>query len=164
MSPFHREAWKTLGAITAPFFQSQRKWRAAGQLAVLIGLVLVASYLNVRNSYVGADFMTALAERRSGRFATYAAIYIGVFAIITVVTVFLRYTEERFGLFWRKWLTGHLIDRYLAGNTYYRLTARPDIDNPDQRITEDVKSFTTTTLSFLLILLNPCANLVPFAG
>src|SRR5205809_483598 len=123
MSPFHREAWKTLWAISAPFFRSDRRWRAVGGLALLIGLVLAASYLNVRNSYVGADFMTALAERRAGRFATYAAIYVGVFGVITLITVLLRFTEERLGLFWRTWLTGHLIDRYLAGNAYYRLTA-----------------------------------------
>jgi putative ATP-binding cassette transporter len=163
MSPFHRQAWKTLWAITAPFFRSDRRWRAIGAIALLVGLVLAVSYLNWRNTYVCKDFMTALADRQADAFATNAAKYVGVFAVITAFAVFLRFTEERLGLFWRTWLTGHLIDRYLAGQTYYRLTARPDIDNPDQRITEDVKSFTTATLSFLLIILNASVNLVLFA-
>jgi putative ATP-binding cassette transporter len=164
MSPFHRDVWKTLWTITAPFFKSNRGWRATAKLGLLIGLLLTVSYLNYRNSFVGRDVMTALADRRATRFATYAIIYVGVFGLTTIFAVLLRFTEERLGLYWRTWLTGHLIDRYLAGNAYYRLTARPEIDNPDQRITEDVKAFTTTTLSFLLILLNATINLVVFAG
>jgi vitamin B12/bleomycin/antimicrobial peptide transport system ATP-binding/permease protein len=164
MSPFHRDVWTTLWRISAPFFRSDRRWLAVGKLCLLIGFLLTVSYLNYRNSFVGRDVMTALAERRATRFATFALLYVGVFGLTTVFAVLLRFTEERLGLFWRTWLTGHLIDRYLAGNAYYRLTARPDIDNPDQRITEDVKSFTTTTLSFLLILLNATINLVVFAG
>jgi vitamin B12/bleomycin/antimicrobial peptide transport system ATP-binding/permease protein len=163
MSPFHRKAWKTLWAITAPFFRSHCRWRAIGALTLLVGLLLTVSCLNYKNSFVGRDFMTALAERHAGRFAQFALAYVGVFAAITAFAVLLRFTEERLGLFWRTWLTGHLIDGYLGGQTYYRLTARPDIDNPDQRITEDVKSFTTTTLSFLLIILNASVNLVLFA-
>ncbi len=163
MSPFHRKAWKTLWAITAPFFRSDRRWRAAGGLALLVGLVLSVTGLDWWNSYVFKDFMTALAERRAGRFAQFALAYVGVFAGITLFAVMLRFTEERLGLYWRTWLTGHLIDRYLANQTYYRLTARPEIDNPDQRITEDVKSFTATTLSFLLIILKAGVSLVLFA-
>ena len=163
MSPFHRKAWTTLWDITAPFFRSDRRWRAAGGLALLIGLVLSVSWLDWFNSYVCKDFMTALAERRAGRFTQFAFAYVGVFGAITAFAVMLRFTEERLGLFWRTWLTGHLINRYLANQTYYRLTGRPDIDNPDQRITEDVKSFTATTLSFLLILLKACVSLLLFA-
>jgi putative ATP-binding cassette transporter len=164
MSPFHRDAWKTLWAITAPFFRSAQRWRATGCVALLVTLVLLVSYLNYRNSYVGRDVMTSLAERHAKLFARDAVKYVGLFAALTVTAVLLRFTEERLGLFWRQWLTGHLIDRYLAKNAYYRLTARPDIDNPDQRITEDVKSFTTTTLAFLLVILNATINLVVFAG
>lgn len=162
MSPFHRDVWKTLWAITAPLFRSDRKWRAIGKLSLLVGLVLSVAYLNYFNSYVGRDVMTALEQRKATRFAEYALLYVGVFGMMTVVAVLLRFTEERLGLFWRTWLTGHLMDRYLTGNAYYRLTARSEIDNPDQRITDDVKAFTTTTLAFLLILLNAVISLVAF--
>jgi putative ATP-binding cassette transporter len=164
MSPFNRDAWKALWAITAPFFRSEKRWQASGGISLLVGLLLTVSYLNYRNSYVGRDMMTALAERQGVLFVTNAVQFVGLFAALTVAAVLLRFTEERLGLFWRAWLTGHLIDRYLAGNAYYRLTARPEIDNPDQRITEDVRSFTTTTLAFLLIILNATISLVVFAG
>ena len=53
---------------------------------------------------------------------------------------------------------------YLAERAYLRLTSRADIDNPDQRIAEDVKTFTTTTLSFGLIILNSTVALFAFTG
>jgi putative ATP-binding cassette transporter len=164
MSPFHRDVWKTLWAITAPFFRSDRKWRALAALSLLVALLLGVGGLNYVNNVVFERVMTALSNKRGTQFGQYAAVWVGVFAALTVAAVLLRFTEERLGLFWRTWLTGHLIDRYLARNAYYRLTARPEIDNPDQRITEDVKAFTTTMLSFLLILLNASVNLVVFAG
>src|SRR5262249_48871993 len=72
--------------------------------------------------------------------------------------------EERFGLRWREWLTRHLVDRYLTAHAYYRMNARSDIDNPDQRIAEDAKTFTTAALSFFLIAVNSTITLGSFAG
>jgi putative ATP-binding cassette transporter len=87
-----------------------------------------------------------------------------VFALATTAEVLTRYTEQRLGLVWREWLTQRLLDRYLAGGTYRRIAVRQDIDNPDQRITEDVKNFTTMSLSFLILLLNAALTLLAFAG
>src|SRR5262249_20757570 len=60
------------------------------------------------------DFMTAVAERDGHRTVTYALLWAGVFAALTVVAVFKAFTEERLRRRWRRWLTRHLIDRYLA--------------------------------------------------
>jgi putative ATP-binding cassette transporter len=87
-----------------------------------------------------------------------------VFAISTIMEVFARYAEQWLGLFWRNWLTRRFLDRYLAGRTYLQLTARPDIDNPDERISEDVKTFTTTTLSIAVLMINGVLILVAFSG
>lgn len=78
--------------------------------------------------------------------------------------MFYRYTEERLGLLWRQWMTHHLVKRYFFNRAYYRLRSSDTIDNPDQRIAEDVKNFTTTTLSFMLIFLNSSVTLVAFSG
>jgi putative ATP-binding cassette transporter len=78
--------------------------------------------------------------------------------------VFQRFAEERLGLLWRAWLTGRLITFYLAGRTYYWLKETGSVDNPDQRIAEDVKAFTATTLSFTLIFLNATFTVVAFSG
>src|SRR5437879_4236067 len=108
--------------------------------------------------------MTALGDHQARRFFSLALFYLVVLALSTVVDVFAHFTEERLGLMWREWLTRHLIGRYLGGRAYYRLNARGDIDNPDQRIAEDVKTFTTNALSLVLILFNSTVQLLAFSG
>ena len=81
-----------------------------------------------------------------------------MFAGSTLVAVIHRFLEERLGLLWRTWLTDRLLRSYLEHPHYFllsdRLLANGEIDNPDQRIAEDVRAFTTTTLSFVLLILN----------
>jgi putative ATP-binding cassette transporter len=146
------------------FFASDVGRPAIGWFALLIGLLVTINALNVFNSYVGRDFMTAISDRRPGQYAAYALLYLAVFAASTVVMVFNRFSEERLRLLWRAWLTRLLINGYLSGLTYYRLKAREEVDNPDQRITEDVKSYTQTTLSFFLLSLNSSITSLAFLG
>ncbi len=157
-------AWTRCWKITTPLFRSELRWKALGLLGLLIAFLLTISGLNVLNSFVGRDFMTSIEERQADRFTWLALLWAGVFVTSTIVGVFKAYTEERFGLWWREWLTRHLMDRYLAGRAYHRLNGRADIDNPDQRIAEDVRSFTSGLLSIFLIVLNSSITLVSFCG
>ena len=108
--------------------------------------------------------MTAISGRDRAGFVRMAIVYLGVFAASTVVAVFQSFAEQRLGLLWRAWLTGRLITFYLDGRTYYWIKETGAVDNPDQRIAEDVKAFTATTLSFILIFLNGAFTIVAFAG
>jgi putative ATP-binding cassette transporter len=138
--------------------------QAVGWLALLLGVLVAVNALNVVNSYVGRDFMTAISDRRPRQYATYALLYLGVFAGLTILAVFARFSEERLRLLWRAWLTKILINGYVSGHTYYRLKERAEVDNPDQRITDDVKSYTQTTLSFFILSLNSSITSLAFLG
>jgi len=110
------------------------------------------------------NFMTAIANRDQAGFVRMAILYVGVFAATTAVAVFYRFAEERLGLLWRAWLTKRMTARYLERRTYFQLIESTEVDNPDQRIAEDIHTFTTTTLSFTLILLNAALAVVSFSG
>ena len=153
--------WSRIARITRPLFTSDVRWPAIAWLVALLALVLGIVGLNVVNGYVNRDFMTAITERNPDHYKREAIRYLLVFAASTAVAVFAKFCEERLGILWRGWLTGHLIEKYLKNRAYHRLMGRADIDNPDQRMTEDVKSFTTITLSFLLMFLN--ATITAFA-
>src|SRR5207249_4520447 len=114
---------------------------------ILVALLLGVSGLNVVNSYVGRDFMTAVAGREPQRCFALALEYVGVFAASAAVAALARWTELTLGLRWREWLTRHFFKSYLADHAYYRINSAQDIDNPDQRISEDIYTFTTTSLS-----------------
>jgi putative ATP-binding cassette transporter len=159
-----RHAWSRWLRVSKPYFTSEARWKAAGLLAVLLALLLAMSGLNVVNSYVGRDFMTAIAERAPQRYAWLALLYLGVFAASTAVGGFSRYTELCLGLRWREWLTRDLIHRYLSGHAYSRINLKQEIDNPDQRISQDVQTFTTTSLSFFIILVSSAITVAAFSG
>src|SRR6185295_15188592 len=126
--------------------------KARGLFLLLLVFLVSINGLNVVNSYVGRDFMTALEQRIWPRFAGFTALYLAVFALSTAVAVFQRYTEETLSLTWREWLAGHALGRYLRPPVYHRLSdrliANGEVANPDQRIAEDVRAFTPTSLSF----------------
>jgi putative ATP-binding cassette transporter len=162
--PINQQSGRRFVRAVKGFLSSEVRWRALGLFALLIGLLFAISGLNVVNSYVGRDFMTAISGRDRAGFVRLATLYLGVFAASTVVAVFQGFAEQRLGLLWRAWLTGRLITSYLDGRTYYWLKETRAVDNPDQRIAEDVKAFTATTLSFILIFLNGTFTIVAFAG
>jgi putative ATP-binding cassette transporter len=130
--------------------------------ATLVLLMFAINGLNVVNSYVGRDFMSAIEHRDMGVFKMQALAYLGVFAASTVVAVFYRFTEERLGILWREQLTRKLMYAYMNERTYYRLAT--GVANPDQRISDDVRAFTTTTLSFTLLIVNGFLTAVSFSG
>ena len=135
-----------------------------GILGILLLLSFTVSGLNVVISYVGRFFQTALAQKDQPTFWRFLYVYASVFVIGTPIVVVYSYIRKKLGLFWREWITTSFIDNYLKNRAYYALTTSKEIDNPDQRLAEDLKEFTVTSLSFLLIILGAVIDLVAFTG
>jgi putative ATP-binding cassette transporter len=146
------------------FFIPEAGWWGIALLALLPTLVLIVKGLDIRNSYVWADLITSATDRKAELVCHLAVFYAAVFACSSIVAAFLRFTEELLGLRWRDWLTRHLSDRYLARRAYHRIKESGQLDNPDQRLSEDVKTFTTSTLAILLLMTNATVALLGFAG
>ena len=162
--PFDKQTTVRFIRAVRIFANSEFGWQAKLMFAGLMALLLGINGMNVLNSYVGRDFMTAIEHRNKAEFIQEAVLYIGVFAASTIVAVVSRFTEERLGLLWREFLTRMAINMYLDEGTYYRLQTAEGLANPDQRIAEDVRAFTVTTLSFILMLLNSAFTVVAFSG
>ena len=159
-----RNTWKRFLEMLAMLARSEVGGKAKLLFALLILLLFGINGLNVLNSYVGRDFMTAIENRDMSGFTHFALLYVGVFALSTLVAVYYRYSEERLGLVWRTWLTRRAVERYLDDRTYFRLHDTVDLANPDQRISEDIRYLTATTLSFVLLLLNASFTVIAFSG
>ncbi|WP_028006479.1 ABC transporter ATP-binding protein/permease [Solimonas flava] len=161
---FGREAWLRVARYLRLFVATPEGLKALAMLGLLVASLISFNALNVLNSYVGRDFMSAIERRDFAAFIREAWLYVAVFAASTVVAVTWRYLEERLALLWRTWQTRQLLDRYLAQRRYFRIEENGQLPNPDQRIAEDVRSFTTTSLSFLLLVLNASFTIIAFSG
>ncbi len=159
-----RLTWKRFRGAIQMLVQSQQGPKAIMFAVTLVVMMLGINGLNVLNSYVGRDFMSAIENKNFSAFQAQAILYAIVFIASTVVAVLYRFTEERLGILWREQLTWRLTEAYLSQRTYYRLDTSNGVANPDQRISEDVRAFTTTTLSFLLLILNGTLTAISFSG
>ncbi len=159
-----RLTWKRLRGVLRTLVKSDQGPKAVMFAVTLIILMFAINGLNVVNSFVGRYFMSAIENRNEAMFQKQALYYVGVFLASTVVLVFYRFTEERLGILWREQLTRRLTDAYMKDRTYYRLDSATGVANPDQRISEDVRAFTTTTLSFVLLIVNGTLTAISFSG
>ncbi len=159
-----RSQWLRLISVVKPFFLSRDGWRAYSLLGLLVVFSFSINGLNIVSSYLNRDLMTYLAQNDTDRFYFLALQTAGIFCVITIFAVLFRFVEERFGLYWRDWLTQYFMQTYITRRAYCWLNGRTDIDNPDQRIAEDIRTFCATTLSFFLILLNSAVSFVAFTS
>lgn len=158
---FFHDAW----ILTKAYFTGDDKKRAWFLFVTIIVMTLAIVYMLVQLNHWYNTFYSALQEYDSvkiyselWRFTWLALIYI-------FLAVGAYYLRQSLIMHWRKWLTVKFIDEWLKNKTYYNLQMfGADTDNPDQRISEDVKLFVTMTLSLFVDFLKALTTLLSFVA
>ncbi|HUO37800.1 MAG TPA: ABC transporter ATP-binding protein/permease, partial [Mycobacterium sp.] len=149
-----RQYWR----ITGDYFKGRESLQVWSLFAVLLLSVTMSVKITVLLSYNSNDIYSALqvafqgaaahndAVRDSGVDGFWKAIWtfclIATFYVIRVMADL--YIMQRFIIRWRVWLTRRLTGDWLDGKAYYRgRFIDHTIDNPDQRIQQDIDIFTT---------------------
>ncbi len=144
----------------------RQRWRQWFLLSLLLFLAFVVNSMNVALSYIFRIIDNALNQKEAPLFWQFLFIYAGIIVLAIPVGALYQYVRQKLALHWREWLTTLFLTRYFRNRAYYDLNSNavnPEIDNPDQRITEDIKAFTEVTLSFLLDILDSVLGLISFA-
>ncbi|GGY82530.1 hypothetical protein GCM10007388_14350 [Pseudoduganella plicata] len=162
--PLSLAAWKQFVNVAKPYWQEDQKKTAWFLLLLLIALMLVETQLAVMLNDQAGEMTSALAGEDGDRFWNSVRQCLLILAVAVPVYAFYYYMRDLFANQWRKWLTGRFLDGYLKERKYYELGADADIDNPDQRISEDVNTFTGKSIHFLLIFLGSIMQLVAFSA
>ncbi|MEM7725767.1 MAG: ABC transporter ATP-binding protein/permease [Cyanobacteria bacterium P01_A01_bin.45] len=150
--------------IGLPYWFSSEKWGAIALLISLIFLSLIGTALLVIVSIFLGEVTTSLAEQDQERFIQASLIFVGVIVVGVLLLSLKSYIQAKLSLYWRRWLTYNFLNQYFDRQTFYRFSFNPDIDNPDQRVAEDIKNFTLQSVNFLIILLDSILQLVGFVG
>ncbi|MGB3535993.1 MAG: ABC transporter ATP-binding protein/permease [Microcoleaceae cyanobacterium] len=140
------------------------RWKTWGLLSGLLLLAISVGVLNVTISYVMKFFTTALSSRNPSEFWQFIWVYCGVLLLGVPIVAIYWYSQDRLGNSWRKWLTEQFLEKYFKHRSYYQVEAQYKIDNPDQRIAEDIKSLTVTSLKLLITILEAIIDLILFGG
>ncbi|MBK5207028.1 MAG: ABC transporter ATP-binding protein/permease, partial [Polaromonas sp.] len=151
------------GALSAPYFKSEDKWKARGLLLAIVLLNLGAVYMLVLLNEWNRVFYDALQNKDAAVFWTQLGRFTYLAFAFILIAVYRFYLTQLLELRWRAWMTAHYLQRWLADHAFYKMElARftgPDLgaanalnaaktpDNPDQRIQEDINLFTSYSIS-----------------
>ncbi|KAA0021058.1 ABC transporter ATP-binding protein/permease [Antrihabitans cavernicola] len=168
-----RQFWRIGGG----YFSGKGAWKTYLFIAVLLIFALWSVRMNVLLSYQGNDMYTALQGAAqalgSGDTASldaaktafwHSLIVFAVLATIHVVRSMLDlYAGQAFDIRWRLWQTDRLVDDWLDGRAFYRGRFIDDtIDNPDQRIEQDVTDYVQTTRTLAIGAVSAIASVISF--
>lgn len=159
MLNFFRQAWK----ISRGFWTSEEKWSARLLAASVIALQILNVYVLVKYNVWQNQFYNTIQELDRAKFF-HLFLYWPVFTLIfLVVDVNKLYLQQMLEVRWRTWLTNHYLQAWLSKRTYYLLQMLDyDTDNPDQRISEDVRLFVSYVLELSFGLFKSSLTLASF--
>jgi hypothetical protein len=154
--------FKPFWNIAMPFFKEDETARSS--LIAVVALTLLNSGVSVAFSYISRDFYNALNIRDEALFYEKITLFFGALVVAIPVTVYYRFLREKLSLYWREGLTSRVLKNYYSNRTFYVMETIGEIDNPDQRITEDIRHFTKTSLDFLITLFTSLIDLFSFSA
>lgn len=150
-------------ALALPFWKSDEKWSARGILALVLTLNFSLIYVSVLLNKWNNSFFDAIERHDFSAFEFQLLHFVVLAMAYVVVAVHQTYFLQSLEIKWRRWLTRYLIHLWLADQAYYHLLLRhTQADNPDQRISEDLKLFVGLTLSLSMGFLSSAVTVVSF--
>lgn len=156
---FLRNVW----FLTKSYWQSEERLKAFALLAVIIALTLAVVYVIVLINDWFNVFYEALQNYDTEKIFDELIHFSWLAALYIILMVYSFYLQQVLIINWRRWLTDRYIDEWLRNKTYYRLQVfGADTDNPDQRISEDVRLFVEMTLTFSIGILKAVCTFVSF--
>jgi vitamin B12/bleomycin/antimicrobial peptide transport system ATP-binding/permease protein len=178
--PVLRDAWH----LAKPYFRSEEMWSAWLLLASIVALNLMLVGMDVQFNYWNRAFYNSIQNKdwsafvnllfwyrrtAGGFFFGYMPGFCELAAVYITVAVYATYLNQWLQIRWRRWLTRHFLDQWTSDRAYYRIsltagTAGTGTDNPDQRIQEDLRSYTSDTLALGMGLLSNVVSLASFVG
>jgi ABC-type uncharacterized transport system fused permease/ATPase subunit len=155
-----RQFWR----IAKFYWLSEKKWQAIALLFLLLCLSLIGTVVTVVLSLFLGELESSLAAVDSNRFMQAVVIFLVILLIGVPILALKTYLQAQLSLSWRQWLTTYFLNQYLHQRNFYHLTTTSDIDNPDQRIAEDIQNFTQQSLYFAVVLCDSILLLIGFSG
>jgi len=158
-----RSTLATVWRIAAPYFRSEDKLAGRILLGAVIAIELALVGIDVLLNQWNNRFYNALQDKNWDGFLREIGIFSVLAACYIVLAIYQLYLNQWLQIRWRRWLTGHYLGEWLQDANHYRMQLQGDAaDNPDQRITDDIKLFVERTLDIGIGLLSSVVTLASF--
>ncbi|MBW4566481.1 MAG: ABC transporter ATP-binding protein/permease [Tolypothrix carrinoi HA7290-LM1] len=164
MNRFNLTVVKRFWAIAKLYWLGNEK-KGANALLVLLGVLLLANtQVKVFLNTIQGELISALSARDSNRFWQGVVIALGGIIISGFLNSGYGYLRETIGIYWRRWLTDRFLNQYFSDRAFYELSNfNQEIDNPDQRIAENVASFCQQSIQFFVNIIESIFVVIAFS-
>src|SRR6185369_13048643 len=107
----------------------------------------------------------ALGNRDASSLLWYSLLFLPLTAANVALAVAALHTRMTMQRRWRAWLNGHVLDRWLNAGRYYQLNLiSGDHQNPEYRISDDLRLACDAPIDFGVGILNAVLSVVTFVG
>ena len=164
MNRFNFRIFGKFWSLAKLYWLGNEKKGALALLGLLFALLVAYTQLSVLLNQQQGNIISSLSAKQADRFQETIQTFFIILVIYVPLFAGFRYVQGILGNYWRKWLTSQFLDRYFSQRAFYELgNFNSEIDNPDQRISEDIKSFTIDSLSFLLSIVSSVFQVIAFS-
>lgn len=161
---FDRQFFRNLWQILKPYWVSEEKWSAFLLLFIIVFCIVASVRIAVIFNYLQRDIFNALQTFNKPLLMHLIWQYALLIAVAILIFGYNVYLSGLLTIRWRRWLTKVYLSDWLVKQTHYRMQVLgKTVDNPDQRISEDLDNFPTLALSIFSNLLNSILTLFAFS-
>ncbi len=147
-----KEIFKKIHYLSYPFWVSEVRKKAYLYLFLLLALISLGIWVDVENTKIYGIWMNHLQAKHQEEYYHSLFLLAGTFIIMFTFGSLSYLVQQYLALIWREWMTGDFLEKYFMNQSFYSLQQKRIIDNPDQRITDDIRSFTERTFALFVDL------------
>ena len=139
--------------------------RSGSRIATVITVLsLGTAGMQAVFSYVSRDVMNALQAKDAARFHHLLMLFVVWIVAFVPIAAFYPYFTGLLGIDWRDWMTESFVQKMVRCNALCHIMRDHMLDNPDQRISEDVNSCTGGALNYSMTVLQAIVTTITFFG
>jgi putative ATP-binding cassette transporter len=163
--------WEDVKAIAGPYWYPTEAGgrafsdviRTWGMLIILILLIIILVGVTAFNSFVSRYLLDVITEEKDlTKFIDTLIVYGVALVCVTLLVGFSKFVRKQIALDWYQWLNNHILEKYLSNRAYYKINFKSDIDNPDQRISQEIEPLIRNALTFSATFLEKVLEMATF--
>ncbi|BAY50312.1 ABC transporter-related protein (plasmid) [Scytonema sp. HK-05] len=163
--------WENVKAIVGPYWYPTKPGerafsdviRAWGMLILLVLLIIALVGTTVFNSFVNRYLTDIVVQEKDlNKFIKLLIIYGVGLLLATLLVGFSKFIRKQIALDWYQWLNNQILSKYLSNRAYYKINFNSDVDNPDQRLSQEIEPLASNALSFSATYLEKLLEMTAF--
>ena len=154
-----KQFWMFAGGYLSP----KRSIKPLLFFVLIVTLTLFSVRLSLVHSTWYNNMYTALQEFNQTVFWEQMILFCFIAGFSVAAALISYYLNQRFSINWIEWLNTELLEKWMDKRAYYKSQYMGNnLDNPDQRIQQDIQSYVKTTLSLSTGVIDAVISMISY--